>query len=71
MKRSHHVIDQQDKEAERELGKFCRANGPLRLPLVELIEQARLPSYHIVCDWPEPLGFAVNLLSIFSGLLAR
>ena len=42
MKRSYHVIDQQDKQAERELEKFCRANGQLLLPLVELIEQARL-----------------------------
>jgi len=42
VKRSYHVIDQQDKKAERELEKFCRANGQLLLPLVELIEQARL-----------------------------
>ena len=42
MKRSYHVIDQQSKKAVRELGKFCRANGQFLLPLVELIEQARL-----------------------------
>lgn len=42
MKRNYHVIDQQDKKAEREVEKFCRANGQFLLPLVELIEQARL-----------------------------
>ena len=42
MKRNYHVIDHQDKKAEREVEKFCRANGQFLLPLVELIEQARL-----------------------------
>ena len=42
MKRNYHVIDQQDKKAERELEQFCQANGQLLLPLVELMEQARL-----------------------------
>lgn len=42
MKQTYHVIDRERKGAERALAAFCRANGQMLLPLVELIEQARL-----------------------------
>lgn len=42
MKRNYHVIEGQGKSAERALAAFCKANGQMLLPLVELIEQARL-----------------------------
>ena len=42
MKKSYHVIEGKGKSAERALAAFCRANGQILLPLVELIEQARL-----------------------------
>ncbi len=42
MKQNYHVLDRNAKEAERNLENFCRANGQILLPLVELIEQARL-----------------------------
>ena len=42
MKRNYHVIEGKGKSAERALASFCRANGQVLLPLVELIEQARL-----------------------------
>jgi hypothetical protein len=41
VKQNYHVLDQNAKEAERNLESFCRANGQILLPLVELIEQAR------------------------------
>lgn len=42
MKGNYHVIEGKGKSAERALTAFCRANGQVLLPLVELIEQARL-----------------------------
>ena len=42
MKGNYPVIDGKGKEAERTLAAFCRANGQILLPLVELVEQARL-----------------------------
>jgi hypothetical protein len=42
VKKSYHVIEGKGKSAERALAAFCRANGQMLLPLVELIEQARL-----------------------------
>ena len=42
MKGSYHVIEGKGKSAERALAAFCQANGQALLPLVELIEQARL-----------------------------
>ncbi len=42
MKGNYHVIDGKGKGAERTLAAFCRANGQILLPLVELVEQARL-----------------------------
>ena len=42
MKKSYHVIEGKGKSAERALAAFCKANGQMLLPLVELIEQARV-----------------------------
>jgi hypothetical protein len=42
VKGNYHVIDCKRKGAERTLAAFCRANGQILLPLVELVEQARL-----------------------------
>jgi putative transposase len=42
VKGNYHVIDCKGKGAERTLAAFCRANGQILLPLVELVEQARL-----------------------------
>lgn len=42
MKKNYHVIEGKGKSAERALAAFCKANGQMLLPLVELIEQARL-----------------------------
>ena len=42
MKGNYHVIEGQGKSAERALAAFYKANGQQLLPLVELIEQARL-----------------------------
>lgn len=42
MKENYHVIEGKGKSAERALAAFCKANGQMLLPLVELIEQARL-----------------------------
>jgi hypothetical protein len=42
VKANYHVIEGQGKSAERPLAAFCKANGQMLLPLVELIEQARL-----------------------------
>jgi len=42
VKGSYHVIEGKGKSAERALAAFCQANGQALLPLVELIEQARL-----------------------------
>ena len=42
MKGNYHVIEGKGKSAERALAAFCKANGQMLLPLVELIEQARL-----------------------------
>ena len=42
MKRSYHVVGVDSKKAAKRMEAFCRANGQLVLPLVELIEQARL-----------------------------
>lgn len=42
MKGNYHVIDGKEKGAERTLAAFCKANGQILLPLVELVEQARL-----------------------------
>lgn len=42
MKENYHVIEGKGKGAERALAAFCRANGQILLPLVELVEQARL-----------------------------
>ncbi len=42
MKRNYHVVGLNSKKAAKRVEAFCRANGQLLLPLVELIEQARL-----------------------------
>jgi putative transposase len=42
VKQNYHVIEGKGKSAERALAAFCKANGQMLLPLVELIEQARL-----------------------------
>jgi putative transposase len=42
VKRSYHVVSCSKRGAARTLAAFCRANGQVLLPLVELVEQARL-----------------------------
>lgn len=42
MEQNYHVMDGRAKGAGKTLAAFCRANGQILLPLVELIEQARL-----------------------------
>ncbi len=42
MKRNYHVVSGRERGAERAVAAFCRANGQVLLPLVELVEQARL-----------------------------
>lgn len=42
MKRSYHVVSGNKRGAARTLAAFCRANGQVLLPLVELVTQARL-----------------------------
>ena len=42
MKGTYHVVSRSERGTERALAAFCRANGQVLLPLVELIEQARL-----------------------------
>jgi hypothetical protein len=42
VKGSYHVIDGKGRRAEQALAAFCKANGQILLPLVELVEQARL-----------------------------
>ena len=42
MKQTYHVIDCMGRRAEQALAAFCQGNGQALLPLVELIEQARL-----------------------------
>jgi putative transposase len=42
VKGNYHVLEGKGKSAERALAAFCQANGQALLPLVELIEQARL-----------------------------
>ena len=42
MRGNYHVIDCKGRRAEQALAAFCQANGQVLLPLVELIEQARL-----------------------------
>ncbi len=42
MNRNYHVVDRNAKEAESSLAEFCRANGQILLPLVELVQEARL-----------------------------
>ena len=42
MRGNYHVIDCKGRRAEQALAAFCQANGQALLPLVELIEQARL-----------------------------
>jgi len=42
VKRNYHVVSGREREAERAVAAFCRANGQVLLPLVELVEQARL-----------------------------
>jgi putative transposase len=42
VKRSYHVVAASKRGAARTLAAFCRANGQVLLPLVELVEQARL-----------------------------
>jgi transposase-like protein len=42
VKRNYHVIEGKGKSAERALAAFYKANGQALLPLVEMIEQARL-----------------------------
>lgn len=42
MNRKYHVVDMNAKEAEASLAEFCRANGQVLLPLVELVQEARV-----------------------------
>ncbi len=42
MKRSYHVVSCNKRGAAGAVAAFCRANGQILLPLVELVEQARL-----------------------------
>jgi hypothetical protein len=42
VKRSYHVVAGSKRGTARTLAAFCRANGQVLLPLVELVEQARL-----------------------------
>jgi hypothetical protein len=42
VKRSYHVVACSKRGAARTLAAFCRTNGQVLLPLVELVEQARL-----------------------------
>lgn len=42
MKRSYHVVSCNKRGAARTVAAFCRANGQVLLPLVELVTQARL-----------------------------
>ncbi|MGH9455424.1 MAG: transposase, partial [Terriglobia bacterium] len=42
MKRNYHTVDQQGKVNERKLGEFLARNGQMLLPMVQLVEQARL-----------------------------
>ncbi len=42
MKGNYHVVSRRERGAERAVAAFCRVNGQILLPLVELVEQARL-----------------------------
>jgi hypothetical protein len=42
VKRSYHVVAASRRGAARTLAAFCQAHGQVLLPLVELVEQARL-----------------------------
>lgn len=40
--RDYHVVDMNARQAEASLAEFCRANGQVLLPLVELVQEARV-----------------------------
>ena len=42
MKRNYHTVDNQGKVNERKLSEFLARNGQMLLPMVQLVEQARL-----------------------------
>ena len=42
MKRNYHVVELDSKGADKTIEMFCKANGQLLLPLVDLITDARL-----------------------------
>jgi len=42
VRKPYHVVSRQGRGAERAVAAFCRANGQVLLPLVELVTQARL-----------------------------
>jgi hypothetical protein len=46
VKRNYHVEDIKDKETESSLTEFWRANGQVLLPLMELIQEARVAVRH-------------------------
>jgi hypothetical protein len=42
MKRNYHVVDLDSKEDDKTIEMFCKTNGQLLLPLVDLITDSRL-----------------------------
>jgi hypothetical protein len=69
VKGNYHVIDGKGK-AERTLAAFCRANGQLLLPLVELVEQARLALDTVVEQVSQQIIETILQLSADGGRLA-
>lgn len=42
MKRNYHVVELDSKGADKTIEMFCKTNGQLLLPLVNLLTEARL-----------------------------
>ncbi len=42
MKKTYHIVNREEKNADAAMEQFAKANGQLLLPLVELITQARI-----------------------------
>ena len=42
MKKPYHIVNREEKTAAATIEQFAKANGQLLLPLVELIQQARI-----------------------------
>ena len=42
MRRRYHVVERGSQRAAEKMEAFCQANGQILMPLVEMVEQARL-----------------------------